>query len=170
MYLTYRKENLKGHEADISRLANNGVVCLLNTSIEKLIATPDHEIIGTVLLKSNDNGEAFELSVDEVIINHGYERDKELLVNSEIKIDLWEHRISGSAMSGTSVPGIYAAGDVLHHEGKLHLIAGAFQDSANAVNQAKQYITPEANSTGMVSSHNDLFIQKNRDLMKHLYR
>ncbi|MNP48704.1 Ferredoxin--NADP reductase [compost metagenome] len=73
-------------------------------------------------------------------------------------------------MSGTSVPGIYAAGDVLHHDGKLHLIAGAFQDAANAVNQAKQYITPEANSSGMVSSHNDLFTQKNRDLMKHLYR
>ncbi|MDH6430626.1 thioredoxin reductase [Paenibacillus odorifer] len=170
VFLTYRKENLKGHEADISRLANNGVECLLNTSIEKLIATPDHERIGTVLLKSNDNGEGFELSVDEVIINHGYERDKELLVNSEIKMDLWEHRISGSVMSGTSVPGIYAAGDVLHHEGKLHLIAGAFQDAANAVNQSKQYITPEANSSGMVSSHNDLFTQKNRDLMKHLYR
>ncbi|MNO32375.1 Ferredoxin--NADP reductase [compost metagenome] len=169
VYLTYRKENLKGHEADISRLGNNGVECLLNTSIERLIATPNHERIGTVSLKSNEDGAAFELTVDEVIINHGYERDKELLVNSEIKIELLDNRISGSAMSGTSVPGIYAAGDVLHHEGKLHLIAGAFQDAANAVNQAKQYIAPDANATGMVSSHNDLFTQKNRDLMKHLY-
>ncbi|MDF2662567.1 MAG: thioredoxin reductase [Paenibacillus sp.] len=72
-------------------------------------------------------------------------------------------------MSETSVLGLYAAGDVLHHEGKLHLIAGAFQDAANAVNKAKQHISSDANAYGMVSSHNDLFAQKNRELMKHLY-
>lgn len=72
-------------------------------------------------------------------------------------------------MSETSMPGIYAAGDILHHDGKLHLIAGAFQDAANAVNKAKQYVTPDANANGMVSSHNDLFRKKNRELMKSLY-
>jgi thioredoxin reductase (NADPH) len=77
--------------------------------------------------------------------------------------------VGGSSMSETSVLGLYAAGDVLHHEGKLHLIAGAFQDAANAVNKAKQHISSDANAYGMVSSHNDLFAQKNRELMKHLY-
>lgn len=72
-------------------------------------------------------------------------------------------------MSETSMPGIYAAGDILHHDGKLHLIAGAFQDAANAVNKAKQYVNPDANANGMVSSHNDLFRKKNRELMKSLY-
>lgn len=72
-------------------------------------------------------------------------------------------------MSESSVPGIFAAGDILSHSGKLHLIAGAFQDAANAVNKAKQYITPSAYAYGMVSSHNDLFAQKNRELKKHLY-
>ncbi|WP_018922908.1 hypothetical protein [Salsuginibacillus kocurii] len=65
--------------------------------------------------------------------------------------------------------GVFAAGDVLAHEGKLHLIAGAFQDAANAVNQAKRYIQPEARTTGVVSSHNEKFkemkaaLQKNTD-------
>ncbi len=72
-------------------------------------------------------------------------------------------------MSETSVAGLYAAGDILHHEGKLHLIAGAFQDAANAVNKAKQLLAPDAHAVGRVSSHNDIFKEKNRKLLKHLY-
>lgn len=169
VYLTYRKETLKGHEAEISRLERSSVECLLNTSIEKLIASEDHQRIETVALRRNETGATFELEIDEMIINHGYERDKELLANSEMQIELKDYWIAGTPLSETSVPGLYAAGDILHHEGKLHLIAGAFQDAANAANKAKQYISPEANAHGMVSSHNDLFMQKNRELMQHLY-
>ncbi|MCM3039423.1 NAD(P)/FAD-dependent oxidoreductase [Paenibacillus motobuensis] len=169
VYLTYRKETLKGHEAEISRLERSSVECLLNTSIEKLIASEDHQRIETVALRRNETGVTFELEIDEMIINHGYERDKELLANSEVQIELKDYWIAGTPLSETSVPGLYAAGDILHHEGKLHLIAGAFQDAANAANKAKQYISPDANAHGMVSSHNDLFTQKNRELMQHLY-
>jgi len=72
--------------------------------------------------------------------------------------------------SESSVQGIFAAGDILHHEGKLHLIAGAFQDAANAINKAKIYIALEAKARGMVSSHNELFQNKNKELMKDLYK
>ena len=47
-----------------------------------------------------------------------------------------------------SVEGLYAAGDILSYEGKVHLITGAFHDAVNAVNKAKQYIQPEANKSG----------------------
>ncbi|HJF31875.1 MAG TPA: NAD(P)/FAD-dependent oxidoreductase [Sporosarcina psychrophila] len=170
VYLTYRKDMLKGHEAEVSRLFNSSVECLLNTSIGKLIAANDHETIEMVELISGGDGDRIQLSVDEVIINHGYERDKELTSNSGLNIEMAdEYGIAGSPMSETSVEGLYAAGDILNHEGKLHLIAGAFQDAANAVNKAKQYITPDAYGHGMVSSHNDLFKEKNRELVKHLY-
>lgn len=169
VYLTYRSESLKGHEAEISKLASNSVHVLLNTSVAKLMADADQGRIETVVLERSADGGILELSVDEIIINHGYERDKELLTNSEVQIDMKDYRVAGTPMSATSIPGIYAAGDVLYHEGKLHLIAGAFQDAANAANEAKQFVTPEANSYGMVSSHNELFVQKNRELMKHLY-
>ncbi|KQO11052.1 NAD(P)/FAD-dependent oxidoreductase [Paenibacillus sp. Leaf72] len=169
VYLTYRKDALKGHEAEVTRLQKNGVECLLNSTIDKLIATEDHSRIETVLLNQNEGENLFKLAIDEVIINHGYERDKELLGNSKINIELLNYQVAGTPSSETSVPGLYAAGDILHHEGKLHLIAGAFQDAANAVNKAKQFITPDASANGMISSHNELFTEKNRDLMKHLY-
>lgn len=169
VYLTYRKDNLNGHEAEITRLLNSTVECLFNTSIEKLVAAADHEKIAKVLLNRLDEGQ-LELDVDEVIISHGYDRDRELLEQSELPIAMEnEYNISGNAMSETSVPGLYAAGDILHHPGKLHLITGAFQDAANAVNKAKQFIAPDAAAWGTVSSHNELFAKKNREMMKNLY-
>ncbi|MFJ9463343.1 NAD(P)/FAD-dependent oxidoreductase [Viridibacillus arvi] len=170
VYLTYRKDMLKGHEAEVSRLFNSSIECLLNTSIEKLIASNDHERIEKVELLSLEDGNIIQLPVDEVIINHGYDRDKELTSNSGLNIEMAnEYSVAGSPLSETSVEGLYAAGDILNHEGKLHLIAGAFQDAANAVNKAKQYVIPDAYEYGMVSSHNDIFKEKNKELVKHLY-
>ena len=54
------------------------------------------------------------------------------------------------------------------YEGKVNLIAGAFQDAANAVNKAKQYIQPDANKFAMVSSHNEIFKKRNKELVKQM--
>lgn len=170
VYLTYRKEVLKGHEAEVSKLMKSNVACLLNTSIVKLTGAKGGEAIHSVWIQNHEDGTIVELEIDEVVVSHGYEREKALLDNSEIQINMAnEYGVAGTAMSETSVEGIFAAGDILAYEGKLHLIAGAFQDAANAVNRAKQYITPEAEAYGMVSSHNDLFVEKNRELKKQLF-
>ena len=170
VYLTYRKEALKGHEAEITKLIHNGVDCLLNTEITSLIAQPGQEAIERVALRNHDDGTEVQLQVDEVIISHGYDRDRELIANSEVRIEMEnEWNVAGTPMCETSVSGIFAAGDVIAHPGKLHLIAGAFQDAANAVNKAKQYITPEAEAYAMVSSHNEKFQERNRELKKQLF-
>jgi thioredoxin reductase (NADPH) len=44
----------------------------------------------------------------------------------------------------TALPGVYAAGDVTQHAGKLDLIATGFGEVAVAVNFAKHYIDPTA--------------------------
>ncbi|MCM3112921.1 NAD(P)/FAD-dependent oxidoreductase [Lederbergia lenta] len=169
VYITYRKETLAGHEAQVTQLMNSSATCLLNTTITKLIASVNHEVIEQVELTNAKTNAVSYLPVDEVIINHGYERDTTLLQNSEVDIEMVDnYYISGNASSESSIEGLYAAGDILKHEGKLHLIAGAFQDAANAVNKAKQYIQPDAWQYGMVSSHNDLFKQRNKELIKQL--
>lgn len=169
VYLSYRKGALAGHEAQVAQLMNSSAECRLNTSITKLIACDSHERIERVELTNHETGELSTITIDEVIINHGYERDKSLLENSPLQIDIIdEYYIAGHANGSSSIEGLYAAGDILMHEGKLHLIAGAFQDAANAVNQAKQYIEPKAGKSAMVSSHNEVFKQRNRELVKQL--
>lgn len=158
VYVTYRKEELSGHEAQVKQLMNSSAECFFNTSITKLIAGDNHEAIEYVELTNHETGEVSHLPIDEVIINHGYERDITLLENSELDVAIIDnYYIAGNANSESSVDGLYAAGDILKHEGKLHLIAGAFQDAGNAVNKAKQFIQPDASEYGMVSSHNEVF-------------
>lgn len=169
VYLAYRKGELSGHEAQVDQLMNSKATCHLNTSITKLIASDNHEVIERVELTNNETGEVSYLAVDEVIINHGYERDMSLLENSKLDIHrVDDYYIAGNASCNSSIPGLYAAGDILHFDGKLHLIAGAFQDAANAVNSAKQFIEPDAKKYAMVSSHNEVFKERNRELVKQL--
>lgn len=171
VYLTYRKDALAGHEAQVTQLMNSSVECFFNTSITKLMADDNHEVIEYIELTNQETGEVSHLSIDEIIINHGYERDMTLLENSELNIEIVDNYfIAGSASSESSIEGLYAAGDILKHEGKLHLIAGAFQDGGNAVNKAKQFIQPDASEYGMVSSHNDVFKQRNQELIKQMVK
>ncbi|MFD2446922.1 NAD(P)/FAD-dependent oxidoreductase [Bacillus sp. CGMCC 1.16607] len=169
VYLTYRKDALSGHESQVTQLINSSATCYFNTSITKLIANENHELIESVELTNQITGEVSHLSIDEVIINHGYEQDTTLLENSELKIEIADNfYIAGNASSESSIPGLYAAGDILKHDGKLNLIAGAFQDAANAVNKAKQFIQPDAYKMAMVSSHNEVFKKRNRELVKQM--
>ncbi|PKJ53901.1 NAD(P)/FAD-dependent oxidoreductase [Bacillus sp. SN10] len=171
VYVTYRKEELSGHEAQVKQLLNSSAECFFHTSITKLIAGDNHEAIEYVELTNHETGEVSYLPIDEVIINHGYERDITLLENSELDVAIIDnYYIAGNANSESSVDGLYAAGDILKHEGKLHLIAGAFQDAGNAVNKAKQFIQPDASEYGMVSSHNEVFKKRNRELIKQMMK
>ncbi|MGC4378398.1 NAD(P)/FAD-dependent oxidoreductase [Fictibacillus sp. Mic-4] len=171
VYVTYRKGALTGHEAQVTQLLTSSADCFFHTSITKLIASSNHEVIEQVELTNHQTGEVSYLPVDEVVISHGYEQDATLLKNSKLEIAMADDfYIKGNANSESSVPGLYAAGDILMHEGKLHLIAGAFHDAANAVNQAKRFIEPNAAKHAMVSSHNDVFKQRNRDIIQQMVK
>ncbi|NYF24031.1 NAD(P)/FAD-dependent oxidoreductase [Sporosarcina sp. JAI121] len=169
--VVYRKGDFTGHEAQVAKLFESNAICMFHNSITKLIASRDNSRIETVEVTHATTGEKQYIVVDEIIINHGYERDIALLENSPVRIELADGSfIDGSVNSETSVPGIFAAGDILKHEAKLNLIAGTFQDAANAVNKAKQYIEPDADSVAMVSSHNDVFKMRNKKLVKALLK
>lgn len=171
VYLTYRKDGLGGHgqEAQATKLLNSSVDCFFQTSISKLIANDERDEIDTVELTNHETGDVRYLPVDEVVVSHGYEQDATLLENSELTIERVDnYYISGNATSESSIEGLYAAGDILMYDGKINLIAGAFQDAANAVNKAKKYIQPDAAKVAMVSSHNELFKKRNKELVKQM--
>ncbi|TFE02177.1 NAD(P)/FAD-dependent oxidoreductase [Jeotgalibacillus salarius] len=169
VYITHRSCNFKGHEAQIGQLMSSTAECLLNTQITKLHANEAHDGIDRVELTHSITNELSSLEVDDVIINHGYEIDASLIKNSALPIEMVDDYFIKTESSGSSsVPGLYAAGDISKHDGKLNLLMGAFHDAANAVNEAKRYITPDAGAAAMVSSHNDVFKEKNRELAKNI--
>src|SRR5690606_12167810 len=98
--LTYRKDVLKGHEAEVTKWMKSSVSVMLNSSIGKLIAKPGQEAVGSVTVHNHEDGSEQEIAVDEVIINHGYDRDSDLLEKSEVKIQMHEKwGVAGNASS-----------------------------------------------------------------------
>lgn len=173
VYLSYRKEKLTGHEAHVKQLENSPANIYLNTNITNFTPSVNGERIDKVEITNHGTGETTILSVDDVIINHGYDRDSSLL--DEFNCDLNIKRIDDYYVETTphcksSVEGIYGAGDIVMYDGKIHLLLGVFQDAVNAVNQAKLYLEPEADKYGMVSSHNELFDEMNKELVKELMK
>ena len=66
----------------------------------------NHETIERVELTNHETGEVSYLSIDDVIINHGYERDMTLLKNSELNIEILDqYYIAGNATSESSSRG-----------------------------------------------------------------
>mgnify|MGYP001438188729 CR=1 FL=1 len=167
LYFTYRNDSLKAHEAQVELLESSSARCFFNASITKLHGDFQKINIESVELTNHLTEEITTLPVDDVIVSHGYERESELLNQCTLDIKrVQDYYIAGTAKSQSSVEGIYAAGDILMYDGKVGLIAGTFQDAINAVNRAKQFIQPDASDYAMVSSHNDLFKEKNKALIE----
>jgi ferredoxin/flavodoxin---NADP+ reductase len=113
------------------------------------IRQPDFEIkevhgdgkVQAVTIVHSKTKEESRIEVDEVLCALGFISDL-----SELKA--WGIEIEGNGVvidpftMETSVKGIYAAGDIINHPGKLKLIACGTSEAAIAVNQAMVYINP----------------------------
>lgn len=169
--IIYRKDTLTAHEAQVEQLKESSAELLLNTTIDTLVSNEERSAIEEVVLQIDHTGGKVSIKVDEVLINHGYNRDISLQFAAELQpelVDDYYYKVFSSGQ--TSVPGVFAAGDICTFDGKVNLLIGAFQDAVNAVNQAKQYIDPKADKFGMVSSHNETFVERNRKMMSKILK
>lgn len=171
LHMVHRKNEFTGHEAHISQIMNSTANIHFNSTIEKLHANAQGDQIEAVEIRNHETNQEEEVKTDALIISYGYEREltfiKESPLNIEIERDFF---VKGTSKSATSIEGLYAAGDILSFDGKVHLIAGAFVDAANAVNQVKLLLEPDATAKARVSSHNDKFNSRNKALLRHLYQ
>lgn len=167
--LVYRKSEISGYEAMDEVLKQCEVETKPSTQIKQLIGNTDRSRIEKVILEDTITGKTEAKQVDEVIINHGFDHENTLLADSNVEVEMFdEYRIKGFGDTSTNVPGLFACGDIMHHQAKAHLIASAFNDAATAANLAKTYIEPEADKEGFVSSHNTIFKAANQAVM-HKY-
>jgi len=162
--LVYRKEELSAHEAQVKKLQQNGVDIILNAKITSLHSKEGTDCIGTVMIATNGGNQILE--VDDVLINHGYNRESSVSFAPGMEPRKQGDYYESTGKGMLSTEGIFAAGDNIAYDGKVYLLLGAFQDAVNAVNSAKQYIDPSAYPSGMVSSHNEVFKTRNETFIK----
>jgi ferredoxin/flavodoxin---NADP+ reductase len=137
--LIHRRDKFRAHEHSVENLMKSKVNVVTPTEIVKLSG---NERIEQVTLQDVKSKQETIIEVDAVIVNFGF-------VSSIGPIAEWGFEIDGGSIvvdsrMETSIPGIFAAGDITTYPGKLKLIAVGFGEAPTAINNAKVYIDPEA--------------------------
>lgn len=137
--LVHRRDKFRAHEHSVEQLENSKVNILTPVEISEL---QGDDCIEKVVLNHVKSKETMELDVDAVIVNFGFVSS--LGPIAEWGFDIDKGSIVVDTRMETSVPGIFAAGDITTYPGKIKLIAVGFGEAPTAVNNAKVYIDPDA--------------------------
>ena len=157
--VVHRKDEFRAMERNV-RAMRQAAHVLTPSRIVRLHGEQNR--VHAVTLHHISTGCEERVEVDDVIVSHGYTRSEDTMARWGLPIEEGMLRVDEHAV--TSIPGVYAAGDCSVRPGKVRLIAGAFNDAVLAVNSAKRYLEPEADGMAYVSSHNELFRERNRGL------
>ncbi|WP_274363936.1 NAD(P)/FAD-dependent oxidoreductase [Paenibacillus thermotolerans] len=137
--LIHRRDKFRAHEHSVELLMKSKVNVLTPKEITGLRGD---DRIESVTIGDVKSGEAFELEVDDVIVNFGFVSS--LGPIAEWGLEIKDNSIVVDTRMETSIPGIFAAGDIATYPGKLKLIIVGFGEAPTAINNAKVYIDPTA--------------------------
>jgi thioredoxin reductase (NADPH) len=141
LILIHRREGFRAH-AHSMRLMQEAVTAVV---IELLTFREVREIHGDACVTGatifdNRTNEDTTYEVDAVLALIGFKPD--LGPISHWGLELEKNSIRVNHRFETSLPGVFAAGDIATYEGKLELIATGFSEATMAVNHAVQEIDP----------------------------
>jgi thioredoxin reductase (NADPH) len=98
--------------------------------------------VESVVIFDNRTGEETVLEVDAVLTFLGFKPD--LGPMKGWGLELAGNRVLVDRLMRTSLPNVFAVGDMVTYDGKLDLIATGFAEAAIAVNQAVRILDPNA--------------------------
>jgi ferredoxin/flavodoxin---NADP+ reductase len=143
LILIHRRDGFRAHAHSMKQLRE----AVDSGEIEMLTHKEVRKIDGDVCVRGatifdNRTNEDTTFEVDAVIALIGFKPDLGPL--ADWGLEFQKHSIIVNHKLETNIPGIYAAGDIAHYEGKLELIATGFSEAAMAVNHAVHTINPTA--------------------------
>ncbi len=154
--LVHRRDGWRAHEASVRRLNDAvaaGEVSLL-TFHEVREVRGAHGLEEVVVFDNRTDAEVV-LGADLLLTCLGFKPDLGPIQDWGLEIE--DGRIVVNQLMETTVPGIYAAGDVVGYEGKLDLIATGFAEACIAVNNAVHFVDPSARVNPGHSSNMKIF-------------
>ncbi len=142
-------KHFQGHEDSVKKLLAHPKV---ETHVHhQLKAIHGEEHVEAVTIVNNVDGSEKTFEVDAVLSFIGFITNLGPIKQWGIEIELNPIKVDQNMQ--TNLPGVFAAGDICSHPGKLKLISTGFADAAIAVNNAKHFIEPKARIYPGHSSH-----------------
>jgi thioredoxin reductase (NADPH) len=135
--IVHRRGEFRAHQHSVELLKASTVRILTDAQISAVRGDP-HVTEVDVAITGEDA--PVTLACDKLVAALGFTANLGPLM--EWGLDIQKRQIMTDPAGRTSVPGIYAAGDIVDYEGKVKLIATGFGEVATAVNNAYAYLNP----------------------------
>lgn len=140
------RSKFRAHEATVEELVSSSVELHYPGCEVTAVRANDDGHLCAVTFK-NAEGEETELPCDELICAIGFKADPGPLKSWGFELQRNQIVVTQETME-TSIPGIFAAGDIVSYPGKFKLIATGAAEAVAAVNHALVSINPSARLDG----------------------
>lgn len=135
--LVHRRAAFRAHPHSVEVLRRTGVRIVTDAQVSDVLGDP----VSAVRVAVKD--EYHELPCDRLVAALGFIANLGPLLEWGMEIVQRRHIVVDTTMA-SSVPGVYASGDICEYPGKVRLIATGFGEVATAVNNAVAYLDPSA--------------------------
>ncbi|MFU8839400.1 MAG: NAD(P)/FAD-dependent oxidoreductase [Nitriliruptoraceae bacterium] len=135
--LIHRREGFRAHEGPLQQLLDSRVEVLVHTEVA---AIHGEEAIEAVEVVDNRTDERTTLKVTKVLAALGFHAN--LGPVADWPIGLEGRVLPVNRRMETTVPGVYAAGDITGYDGKLRLVSVSFGEAVVAANHLAAYLDP----------------------------
>ncbi|CZR02939.1 pyridine nucleotide-disulphide oxidoreductase class-ii [Trichococcus palustris] len=148
VYLIHRRPQFRAQEHSVQLLNESSIETI--TPFVPISINGSNDILTSVTLQEARKENTMELEIDDFLINYGFS-------SSIGGMKKWGFEVNGNAIvvnskMETTIPGVYAIGDISTYEGKVKLIATGFGEAPVAVNNAMVYINPDTRVQPMHST------------------
>lgn len=136
--IVHRRQHFRAHESSVERLKSSGARLLLDSEVTELHTDDGGELRAVTV--STTGGAASQSKCNLLVASLGFTTKLGPIAEWGMEFD-GRHVKVGSDMQ-TSIPGVYAAGDVSEYAGKVRLISVGFGEAAIAVNHLAASLDP----------------------------
>jgi len=137
--IVHRRGEFRAHPHSVELLKASSVAMLTDAQVSAVRGEPDVAEVDVDI-----KGEISTLPCDKLVAALGFTANLGPLM--EWGIDIQKRQIVVDTQGRTTVPGIYAAGDIVDYDGKVKLIATGFGEVATSVNNAAAYLNPKVSA------------------------
>ncbi len=138
--LVHRRDEFRAHAGTVSAVRASSIRIITEAQVTALHGAISVE---RATVQYGDGTEPVELDCSVVVAALGFTANLGPLRGWGAELHDNRHLVVDSAMR-TTVPGLYAAGDIADYDGKVRLISVGFGEVATAVNNAAVFIDPGA--------------------------
>ena len=139
--LVHRRAQFRAHPHSVELLRGSTVEMLTDAQIADVLGDPDVTEVDV-----NVAGEILACCLRQAGRGAGLHRESGSAAGMGHRRSPAGGTSPSTPRGATSVPGVYAAGDIVDYDGKVRLIATGFGEVATAVNNAAAYLNPSVSA------------------------